>query len=102
MDWVVSNGRRPAVVSMSLGGGASSTTDAAVKRMYDAGFTVSVAAGNSDEDACGTSPARSGYVSFLIFQLLMEVLKHISFRRFIVRCYYLWLCFLKLWKYIQR
>eukprot|EP00057_Strongylocentrotus_purpuratus_P032334 XP_787278.2 PREDICTED: proteinase T [Strongylocentrotus purpuratus] len=61
MDWIVSNGRRPAVVSMSLGGGASSTTDAAVRRMYDAGFTVSVAAGNSDEDACGTSPARSGY-----------------------------------------
>ncbi|XP_071511541.1 aqualysin-1-like [Diadema antillarum] len=61
MDWVVSNGQKPGVVSMSLGGGASSTTDAAVKRMYDAGFTVSVAAGNSDEDACGTSPARSGY-----------------------------------------
>ena len=53
MDWVVSNGQLPGVVSMSLGGGASSTTDNAVKRLYDAGFTVSVAAGNSDDNACG-------------------------------------------------
>ncbi|XP_041452907.1 aqualysin-1-like [Lytechinus variegatus] len=59
MDWVVTNGNKPGVVSMSLGGGASDTLDAAVSRLYDADFTVSVAAGNDNADACNYSPARA-------------------------------------------
>ena len=60
LDWIV--GAHPAgtpgVVNMSLGGGASSTVDAAVGRVHAAGLTVVVAAGNSGADACTSSPAR--------------------------------------------
>jgi serine protease len=59
MDWVTANRIRPAVANMSLGGGASSTTDSAVQRMVNAGVTVVVAAGNSNDNACNYSPARA-------------------------------------------
>lgn len=60
MDWVITNkGTSPAVVNMSLGGGVSSTMDAAVKRLYDAQIPVIVAAGNSNADAINSSPARA-------------------------------------------
>ncbi|MGH8086265.1 MAG: S8 family peptidase [Lysobacter sp.] len=59
MDWVAGNHVKPAVANMSLGGGASSATDAAVQRMTNAGVTVVVAAGNSNDNACNYSPARA-------------------------------------------
>ncbi len=64
MDWVAGNHIKPAVANMSLGGGASTATDDAVARMYDAGVPVIVAAGNGDrlgreQDACNYSPARA-------------------------------------------
>ena len=59
MDWVTSNAIKPAVANMSLGGAADSATDAAVARMTAAGVTVVVAAGNSNTDACTSSPARA-------------------------------------------
>ncbi|SOC57790.1 Serine protease, subtilisin family [Ornithinimicrobium cerasi] len=59
MDWVARNAVRPAVANMSLGGGASTTTDAAVDRMVAAGVTVVVAAGNENQNACNVSPARA-------------------------------------------
>ena len=59
MDWVTANRVRPAVANMSLGGGASSTTDSAVQRMVNAGVTVVVAAGNDNSNACNYSPARA-------------------------------------------
>lgn len=59
LDWVVAHGKRPGVVNMSLGGGASTTLDAAVQRLVSAGFSVVVAAGNSNVDACTQSPARA-------------------------------------------
>jgi serine protease len=59
MDWVTGNHVKPAVANMSLGGGASSTIDAAVDRMHNAGVTVVVAAGNSNANACNYSPARA-------------------------------------------
>jgi serine protease len=59
MDWVTANRVRPAVANMSLGGGASSTTDSAVQRMVNAGVTVVVAAGNNNASACNYSPARA-------------------------------------------
>jgi cerevisin len=43
---------------MSLGGGASSTTDSAVTSLISRGVHVVVAAGNSNTDAGSTSPAR--------------------------------------------
>ncbi|XP_071826997.1 extracellular serine proteinase-like [Apostichopus japonicus] len=59
MDWVATNANFPAVASMSLGGSASQTLDLAVTRLSEAGVIVSVAAGNSDANACLYSPARS-------------------------------------------
>jgi subtilisin family serine protease len=66
MDWVAGNHIKPAVANMSLGGGASTSIDDAVKKMYDAGVPVIVAAGNGDrigraQNACNYSPARSPY-----------------------------------------
>jgi subtilisin family serine protease len=59
MDWVANNHVKPAVANMSLGGGASTATDDAVQRMVNAGVTVVVAAGNSNDNACNYSPARA-------------------------------------------
>jgi subtilisin family serine protease len=47
-----------AVANMSLGGPASQIVDDAVKRLIADGVTVVVAAGNSNTNACATSPAR--------------------------------------------
>jgi serine protease len=59
MDWVIDNAVRPAVANMSLGGPASATQDALVQDMVNAGIVTVVAAGNSNADACGFSPARA-------------------------------------------
>jgi len=59
LDWIAANGRRPAVVNMSLGGDAHASTDDAVRRLVAAGFTVVVAAGNDGIDACLSSPSRT-------------------------------------------
>ena len=48
----------PAVANMSLGGGASSSIDLAVRNLVGDGVSVVVAAGNSSADACQSSPAR--------------------------------------------
>jgi subtilisin family serine protease len=65
MDWVAANhaAGTPAVANMSLGGGASSSVDAAVNRMIADGVATAVAAGNGNwvgiaQDACRYSPAR--------------------------------------------
>ncbi|PXW99227.1 subtilase family protein [Sphaerotilus hippei] len=58
LDWVAANGIRPAVVNMSLGGGASTAMDQAVARVVARGIPVVVAAGNSTANACNVSPAR--------------------------------------------
>lgn len=49
---------RPAVVSMSLGGGASAVVDAAVDSLIAANIPVVIAAGNDARNACDVSPAR--------------------------------------------
>jgi subtilisin family serine protease len=60
IDWVTANAVKPAVANMSLGGGASSTLDAAVQRSIAAGVTFGVAAGNDyGANACNSSPART-------------------------------------------
>nr|WP_228256098.1 S8 family peptidase [Acinetobacter halotolerans] len=58
LDWIIKNGKKPAVVNMSLGGGVSSSLDNAIVTLYDNGYTPVVAAGNSNADACNASPAR--------------------------------------------
>ena len=48
----------PAVANLSLGGGIDAALDAGIRAMVADGITVVVAAGNSNADACRTSPAR--------------------------------------------
>ena len=60
IDWALEyHTSGPAVINLSLGGGASSSLDAAVDRAIADGITVVVAAGNSNIDACTVSPARA-------------------------------------------
>ncbi|XP_071947492.1 aqualysin-1-like [Antedon mediterranea] len=61
IDWVAKYHKNPAVASLSLGGGRSTSTDSAIKRLSKSGVVVSVAAGNSNRNACNYSPARSSY-----------------------------------------
>ncbi|MBI5070294.1 MAG: S8 family serine peptidase [Deltaproteobacteria bacterium] len=58
VDWVTQNRVLPAVANMSLGGGASSALDTAVNNSINAGVTYGIAAGNSNANACNSSPAR--------------------------------------------
>ena len=63
VDWVANNHVKPAVANMSLGGGASTTLDNAVKNAVAKGVTFAVAAGNGNifgmaQNACNYSPAR--------------------------------------------
>src|SRR5689334_25047083 len=60
VDFVTSDHQagQPAVANMSLGGGASSALDTAVANSISDGVTYAIAAGNSNVDACTTSPAR--------------------------------------------
>jgi len=71
IDWVTANHTKnltttptaKAVANMSLGGGASSAVDTAVRNMIVSGVATAVAAGNGNQggvaqDACKSSPAR--------------------------------------------
>ena len=58
IDWVTANHVKPAVANMSLGGGASDAVDLALRNSVAAGVVHVVAAGNSNVDACSSSPAR--------------------------------------------
>ncbi len=65
IDWVVADHAAgvPAVSNMSLGGGANTSVDDAVKRMISDGVASALAAGNGNQggraqDACKYSPAR--------------------------------------------
>ena len=65
IDWVTANhaAGAPAVANMSLGGGASTAIDTAVRNSIADGVTYAVAAGNGNstgvpQDACASSPAR--------------------------------------------
>ncbi|MET4657809.1 subtilisin family serine protease [Streptomyces sp. PvP037] len=58
VDWVTANHSGPSVANLSLGGGASSTLDTAVRNSIASGVTYAVAAGNSSANASSYSPAR--------------------------------------------
>jgi len=58
IDWITSKGKKPAVISMSLGGpGRDPSYNTAIGAATGAGITVVVAAGNSNSDSCNFSPA---------------------------------------------
>ena len=59
VDWVRNNRINPAVANMSLGGGASSALDTAVNNLSNSGVAIAVSAGNSNANACNSSPARA-------------------------------------------
>jgi subtilisin family serine protease len=59
VDFVRLNRQSPAVANMSLGGGASSALDTAVNNLSNSGVPIAVAAGNSNANACNSSPARA-------------------------------------------
>lgn len=67
IDWVIGDHTTgtPAVANLSLGGGANSSVDDAVRRLIADGVATAVAAGNGNfigiaQDACKSSPARVG------------------------------------------
>lgn len=63
INWAITNYQanqpKPAVMSLSLGGGASAALDSAITSAVNAGITVVVAAGNNNANACNYSPARA-------------------------------------------
>ena len=62
VDWVTGNhsAGQPAIANMSLGGGANSALDSAVNNSINDGVSYAVAAGNSNANACNSSPSRVG------------------------------------------
>ncbi|UVS77294.1 S8 family peptidase [Actinokineospora sp. UTMC 2448] len=58
IEWVTQNARKPAVANMSLGGGANTSVDTAVRNSISSGVVYSLASANDNRDACNTSPAR--------------------------------------------
>lgn len=60
VDWVTADHGpgQPAVANMSLGGGANTTLDTAVKNSIADGVTYTVASGSGATSACNSSPAR--------------------------------------------
>lgn len=60
MDWVTDNASLPAVANMSLGSqGTSTSSNAAVTRMVNAGIVLVTASGNDNSDACGFTPGNA-------------------------------------------
>ncbi|HEY0405671.1 MAG TPA: S8 family serine peptidase [Pyrinomonadaceae bacterium] len=62
VDWVTNNAIHPAVANMSLGtqpGATSPALDLSVTNSVASGVTYTLAAGNSNADACTVSPART-------------------------------------------
>ncbi|MFL4903193.1 S8 family peptidase [Streptomyces sp. MMS24-I2-30] len=58
IDWVTANHSGPSVANLSLGGGASTTLDTAVRNSIASGVTYAIAAGNNGLNASSYSPAR--------------------------------------------
>ncbi|XP_071476421.1 alkaline serine exoprotease A-like [Diadema antillarum] len=59
MDWIATEGKRPAVASMSYGGFFSPSEFQAANRAKQLGVVLVTSAGNSNADACLQSPAGS-------------------------------------------
>ncbi len=63
INWIIANRVLPAVANFSVGGGAHTPTDDAMRNLVAAGVSATVAAGNIEtfglEDACTLSPGRA-------------------------------------------
>ncbi|MFJ7336374.1 S8 family peptidase [Streptomyces sp. NPDC101110] len=57
-DWITANATKPAVVNMSINGGADDAEDQAIKRSIASGVTWVVSSGNDKTNACNNSPGR--------------------------------------------
>ena len=59
MDWIIANhpAGTPGVMNASLGGGKYQLVNDAVQKLFAAGITPVVAAGNENTDACSRTPA---------------------------------------------
>mmetsp|Transcript_392 Transcript_392/g.577 ORF Transcript_392/g.577 Transcript_392/m.577 type:complete len:653 (+) Transcript_392:71-2029(+) len=58
LDWVITQGAKPAVFSLAVSSpGVSHAIEAAIEAASRQGVTVVVAAGDGNEDACGIAPA---------------------------------------------
>jgi subtilisin family serine protease len=59
IDWIIANNPAgtPAVMSASIGGGKYQLVNDAIEKLYQAGITPVIAAGNNNADAAGYSPA---------------------------------------------
>jgi subtilisin family serine protease len=57
MNFVRQNSIHPAVANMSLGGGFSQAVNTAATNLVNSGVFLAVAAGNSNANACNSSPA---------------------------------------------
>lgn len=62
IDWAIAHHQagKPAVLNMSIGGFSAASLDYAVQNAVNDGITVVAAAGNSNQDACLTSPSKVG------------------------------------------
>lgn len=60
LDWVTANHprKKTSIANLSIESGPSPSLDDAIRNCVASGVFVTVAAGNSDADACGVSPAR--------------------------------------------
>ena len=58
IDWVITKGEKPSIISASLGGyGNVRSTEIAVNVAVASGVVVVVAAGNENDNACSYTPA---------------------------------------------
>ncbi len=58
IDWVAKNHQSPAVANLSLGGPVSEALDTAIRNAIKSGVVFTIASGNSNRDACSSSPPR--------------------------------------------
>jgi len=73
LNWLATNGIKPAVANMSLGGGFSSSLNTAVNNLASSGIFVAVAAGNENQDACNTSPASAANTTTVASSTISDV-----------------------------
>jgi subtilisin family serine protease len=73
IDWVTANAKKLAIANMSLGGGASTALDDAVRNSAASGVFYSIAAGNSGADACSSSPARAGTTDGIMVTAAIDI-----------------------------
>ncbi|MEO8334206.1 MAG: S8 family peptidase [bacterium] len=63
MNWVANNHVTKSVANMSLGGGYSSAMNSAANNLASRGVFLAVAAGNSNANACNSSPSSASNVT---------------------------------------